>query len=1469
MISKFSVKKPYTVLVGVIMAIVLGVVSFTKMTTDLLPNINLPYVIVMTTYVGASPETVEMVVTKPVESSMATVSNIEGISSISSENYSMVILEFAQSADMNAVSLEIRENLDQIKSFWDDSVGNPIIMKLNPDMMPVMIAAVGQEGATNAEVSDLAKNTIVPELESIEGVASASAVGLLEESVNVIIRQDKIDKINEQVFGYIDSELEEQEEELAEGWEDIEDGWKEIEDGKKEIEDGRLDLVDAQKELDESREEVEENKADLAKSKAELEENKQKIADGKEELEDKQGEATKKLAETETQLLTIKADLEASKINMQMEITTLEKAQEGLGQAKDGLQQALDGKKQLEDGIAAIDAALNGLPELEGAIGKLDEKIAEGEAQIGQLDSVIAAIASSGESQYENLPEEIRQVVEGAGIHPEDSATPGEVAGAMMGVKSAAETALNDAKAQRELLQTQLAAIGAQGGEESLRAQKAELENQLKVLEEQIPTIEGQIQKLEDAISASTMGMGAEAYIVTLQQGMKTIEENIVKVDEGLNQLYKGNLEAAIEIANAKSLLEVGEMQIEAAEKQLESGEKQLETGEEQLESGQEQIDDGFDQLKDALEQLKEGEDQLREGEEQLEEGAQKLEEAREDAYASADMNDILTVDTVKSLLAAQNFSMPGGYVTEAGIDYLVRVGDKTADIEELASMPIMNPDMDGVDVVTLSDVADVFMTDNSDEIYTNINGSPGILLTIQKQTGYSTGDVSDKLKDRFDEMTEEDENLSLIILMDQGIYIDMIMDSVISNVLFGAVLAILILILFLKDMRPTLVIALSIPVSLVTAVVCMYFSGITLNIISLSGLALGVGMLVDNSIVVIENIYRMRSEGKSMREAAIEGAKEVAGAIMASTLTTVCVFLPIVFTEGITRQLFVDMGLTIAYSLLASLVIALTVVPAMASKMLTKTKEQKDDKFFTALIGLYEKVLRLSLKVKPLVLAAVLILLVISAVAAISRGTAFMPDMESTEITVSVTMPDGTPLEETGKVTDEIIERIRTIDDVVDVGAMASTSSMALLTGGGNSSNNMTDIYITLKEDKELTGDEIGKKIEELTADLEEAELVINTSSMDMSALGGEGISIQVRGREIDTLQEIAADIAQIVRETEGTTEVSDGMEDAAEELRIIIDRDKAIEHGLTVAQIFQQIQAKLAESSSATTLETEIRDYDVYVKNANDIALTRDTIKRIKINVTKQDGKKEKVTLADIADFETKQSLTSVNRADQNRYIGVSAAIADGYNVGLVSQELQKKLDAYEMPDGYTLVMSGENEMIVDAMEQVTLMLILALLFMYLIMVAQFQSLLSPFIIMFTVPLAFTGGLLGLYITGSEVSVIALIGFVMLSGIIVNNGIVLVDYINQLREAGMEKKAAIVEAGRTRLRPVLMTALTTILALSTMVFSHDMGSEMGKPMAVVTIGGLIYGTLLTLVVVPCIYDIFMREKKSNILNH
>lgn len=1404
MLGKFSVRKPYTVLVAVILVIVLGVVSFTKMSTDLLPSISLPYVIIMTTYPGASPETVEMVVTKPVEASMATVSNIEGISSVSSENYSTVILEFAQSTDMNAVSLEIRETLDQIESYWDDSVGSPIIMKLNPDMLPVMIAAVGNTEMTDAQVSEMTQNLVIPELESIEGVASASATGLFEESVNVIIRQEKIDAINEQVFAHIDDEMKDAEQELADGKQEIYDGQTELDEARTELEESKQELVDSEQELNDNAREMEENKQKLQDGKNEIADNKAKLEEGKSELANKKSETTAQLAAAETKILTAKSDLEATKMHLTLEIATakatIEAAQKGIDQISEGIEKYNEAKEAIT-GIEALVTMLDALPQ----------------------DIPVSSLVGNGLSEADL--ETISQLLQ------TDVSTISSMTVGMM------KTALNEAKDSMN------AAIEAMGGEEGVAA------------------LESQKAELETTVQMQTAAVSA------MQSQLKTIEENAVSLDKALEQLYAGNLTAAIEFANAQTTISVGEMQLNAAETQLEASEKQLEAGEEQLEAGREQLDSAWEQIKDGEEQLNDSAEQLKDALQQILDGEEELEEAREDAYAQADMNDILTVDTVKSLLAAQNFSMPAGYVTEEGIDYLVRVGDKPEDIEELKKMPLLNPEMDDVDVITLGDVADVFMTDNSEEIYANVNGAPGIMITIQKQTGYSTGDVSDRILDKFEELKEENENLILITLMDQGIYIDLVMDSIINNVLFGAILAVLILILFLKDWRPTAVVACSIPISIITAIVCMYFSGVTLNVISLSGLALGVGMLVDNSIVVIENIFRLRSEGYSAKEAAISGAGEVAGAIMASTLTTVCVFLPIVFTDGITRQLFVDMGLTIAYSLFASLLIALTVVPAMAAGMLSKAKPQKESRVFSGLMKVYGRVLEWSLRFKPVVFVLVFILLIVSAVAAASKGIAFMPEMDSTQITMTLTMPKDTPLSQTAEVTDALIDRLMQMDEVVDVGAMASTSSLGMLSGGGNSATNETSVYVSLSEDKEKDNVEIAREIETNIADILEtnqAEIAIETSTMDMSALGGSGITIQVKGRELDTLQKIAKDIAAIIEGVEGTTEVSDGLEESTGELRILIDRDKAIEHGLTVAQVFQQIQTKLADAASATTLETDIKEYSVYVKHANDIELTRELVKNLEIDRTTQDEKKEKIKLSDIASFESTQAPKSVNRIEQTRYIGVTASIADGYNVGFVSDDVEEALKNYEMPSGYSYTMSGENETITDAMGQVYLMLVLALIFMYLIMVAQFQSLLSPFIIMFTIPLAFTGGFLGLYISGSEVSVIALIGFVMLSGIIVNNGIVLVDYINQLRAGGMSKKEAIITAGRTRIRPVMMTALTTILALSTMAFSDDMGADMSKPMSVVTIGGLIYGTLLTLIVIPCIYDIFMRDKNK-----
>jgi len=1403
MFGKFSVRKPYTVLVAVVLVIVLGIVSFTKMTSDLLPNISFPYVLVMTTYPGASPETVEMVVTKPVESSMATVSNIEEISSVSNENYSMVILQFAQSADMNAVSLEIRENLDQIRSYWDDSVGNPIIMKINPDMLPVMIAAVGGKDMSAAEITDLTNDTIVPELESIEGVASVSGMGLLEESVNVIIRQEKIDAVNEQVFGSIDKEIDENLAELQENKQDIYDGQAELENAKKELADSEAELAQKQQELNDSKAEIENSKKELADGRNELADKKSQLESGKTELNSKKDATTKQLAEAETKLLTAKADAEAAKTHLQLEIQTAEATVKGLDS---GIEQARAGVQMLEQPITAV----NGI---DAAITMLD--------QLGD----VTTFGSLSADQQEN----IRQLCTSMGIStPTDGTTMGDIKASLRQVKAGILSSAN---------------VNDVG---ELQTEKTGLEKKITDLESQKAMAAAPIDQYKSALSE--------------------IEGNISKLDSALTELYQGNLQAAIEFANAQTTISLGEMQIASAESGLDSAQKQLEAGEEQIKSGQEQLDAGADQIKEGYDQINDNAEQLADALQQILDGEEQIEEAREDAYDQADMNGILTVDTVEQLLAAQNFSMPAGYVTEDGISYLIRVGDKPDTVEELKAMPILNVDMDGVDVITLGDVADVFMTDNSADIYTNVNGEPGILLTMQKQTGYSTGEVSDKILARFDELLERNENLMLITLMDQGIYIDMVTDSIFNNIIFGAGLAILILLLFLRDIRPTAVIACSIPISIVAAVVCMYFSGVTLNVISLSGLALGIGMLVDNSIVVIENIYRLRSEGASVTEAAIEGTREVAGAIAASTLTTVCVFLPIVFTEGITRQLFVDMGLTIGYSLGASLIVALTVVPAMSSKILVKTKEQKESRFFNGLMNGYVKVLDWSLKHKALIFIGVLVLLVGSALASLSKGTAFMPTMESTQMTITLELPDTTPLSETAEVTDRVVEILSNMEDVEDVGAMASTSSMGSLMGGSaDSSTHETSIYLTTVEKPKLNNKELSNAIEEQTAQLCEetgAELSIETSMMDMSALGGDGISIQVRGRDLDTLQQIAREVAAIVEAAEGTEKVSDGLEEATGEMRILIDRDKAMDQGLTVAEVYQQIAAKLKDASSATTFETTAKEYEVYVKNANDMELTRKLVQDLIIEKTDKDNKKVEIPLKDIAAFENTISPKSVSRTEQNRYIAVSASIADGYNVGLVSRKLEQNLAAYEVPEGYSLVMEGENEMIVDAMQQLMLMLLLAVIFMYLIMVAQFQSLKSPFIIMFTIPLAFTGGFLGLFLGNCEVSVVAVIGFVMLAGIIVNNGIVIVDYMNQLIAQGMEKHEAILQAGRTRLRPVLMTALTTILGLLPMVFGTDMGAAMGKPMAIVTVGGLLYGTLLTLLVVPCIYDLMNRRK-------
>lgn len=1251
MISKFSVKKPYTVLVGVILVIVLGVVSLTRMTTDLLPDMNLPYALVITTDVGASPEEVETDVTAPIEAAMATTSNIKTVSSSSYDSYSVVILEYEQAANMDSVLIEMQQKLDQLEGSWADSVGTPMIMQIDPDMMPVLVASADVEGMDQSEVSSYVENELVPSLESVEGVASVSTTGALEERIEVTMNQEKIDALNEEILAKIDEQF-----------------------------------VEAQEELDSASDE---------------------IASGKKKLESGKSELADKLSSSENEVINGKIQAFVGESDMKTSQTLLSAT-----------------KTLLEKGIPILQSFYN-----------------DGLALNNQIEALKAAQS------------------------PENAAL-------------------------IEALQAQLDQLN-----ENVKAQAAEL-GTTAITFEDIPFI---LALLSQKLSEVNTGMA------TIQSAQSQVAAGKTTLDDALVTLNKTQISSILEMSEASA--------------------------------------------------------KLADAENQLTMGQQQLDAAKESATDSADLNNILTTDMLGNLLVAQNFSMPAGYVGDKDSQYMLRVGDKLSSMEELKDVVLLDMGMEGIAPIRLSDVADVEMVNNASESYAKVGGNPAIMLSIEKQTGYSTGDVTDRVKDKFAALEKEDSSLHLTILMNQGVYIEIIVQSVMENMIFGAILAVIVLILFLKDVKPTLVIGCSIPLSVIFAIVLMYFSNISLNIISLSGLALGIGMLVDNSIVVIENIYRLRNEGYTIRKAAVEGAGQVTGAIIASTLTTICVFAPIIFTEGITRQLFVDIALTIAFTLTASLVVALTFVPMMAAGVLKNTKEIKHNLFEKVQDG-YGRFLALTLRFKPVVFILVVVLLAVSVKAALSRGFTFMDmDMQSDQLTVTVGPKDEETLtfEELTAMSDEIVEKLSGIDGIKTIGAMAGGGGTMMSMGGGSADS--VTMYLILDEESKVSSAEINAQVEELTKDMD-CKVSTDSSASDMSSFFGNGITVQISGHDLDKLQELAAEVAQIVEETEGTLDVDDGLDDTTPSFTVHVDKEKAAGYGMTTAQVFQLVYAKMASSTSPTEISTDLKDYEVYVQSDEQSEITLNDIKNMTFTHTDKEGNEEEIPLRDIAAFEEGNSLNSINRDSQTRYISVSAGVDEDHNVTLLSDEIQKKLTAVPLPEGYAIEMTGEDEMINDAMGQLYLMLILALVFIYLIMVAQFQSFLSPFIIMFTIPLAFTGGLFALFFTGNEVSVVAMIGFVMLAGIIVNNGIVMVDYINQLRREGMSKKESIIESGKTRLRPILMTALTTILAMSTMALGIGSGSEMMQPMAIVTVGGLVYGTLLTLIVVPCIYDAFNREK-------
>lgn len=1194
MLSRFSVKKPYIVTVAVIIILILGGVSLTKMKTDLLPDMDLPYLAVITTDPGASAEKVESEVTDVLEGSLSKVSGVSSVQSQSADNYSMIFLEFEDGSDMDSAMVKASSAVNEVSSQLPETAGSPNYMEISMDMMATLYVAASYDDHDIFDTTSLVKDKAVPELERIDGVADVSTVGAAEKSVEVRLSDSKIEDINNKLLASVNSQL-----------------------------------YDAKKSIDE-------------------------------------GEA--KLAEAESQLNSQKETLEQKQ----------QETSDQLGQASSGLTLAISGKTS---------------------------EITSLQAEIGAL-----------------------KAVDPSGANPQVQAKIGQL------------------------------------------VQKAQ-------------TVTGEL----------------EAY------------------QKQLAEVQSGSITAATQFGSASA----------------------------QFASAQQTIDSNKQQLADARSQY---------------------ESSREEALSKANVDALVDKETLAGIIKAQDFSMPAGYLDSGSDDqWLLRVGDNISSISDLRSLLLA--DIDGVGEIRLADVADITEVDNVGDQYMRINAKDGVLLSVFKNSTASTSEVSADTRAALTKIEQANPGLHLTVVSDQGSFIALYINSILQSLLLGALLAVVVLIVFLRDWRPTLIMAFSIPFSVLCALVVMYFSGISLNIMSLGGISIAIGMLVDNSIVVLENIYRLRSRGIPPARAAVQGAKQISGAVIASTLTTICVFLPIVFTTGMVNQLMLPFALTIAYVLTASLLIALTMVPA-ASSFLFKNYIPRRNNWFETLQTKYAHSLAFFLRHKALPLVVSVVLLVVAVIGVVNMGITMIPTMTSKTATVTVTMPEDTDKETAYATADKVMDEAMGIDGVKFVGAMDGTSSTSMVASdiSSSSSDKFHQVFtFYVQTDSSVTTEgqvlSILDQLQQRTSGLN-CEVITDASSSEaMSSMTGSGLSLRIQGPDQDELVRISEDVMGIVGQVEGYTEIENGMEDAATELHLVVDRDKLTKDGYTVAQLYSDLAKKLSESADAPSMTLDGSKMNVSVVDKTN-PVTADNLLDTEIEITNQQtGDTTTHKLREFAKVEQGVASPTMIHVNSTRAITVTADVEDGYNNALLARDLQTKLKDYQLPEGYTIQTSGELENINTMLSQMMLLLILGFVLIYLVMVAQFQSLLSPFIVILTVPLAFTGGLFGLVAASEQLSMLSLLGFAVLMGTVVNNGIVFVDYVNQLRRGGLSKHDALVAAGRTRMRPIMMTAITTIFAMLPMVFSDAVGSSMQRGMAVVVVGGLLYATFMTLYVVPVMYDILYRR--------
>ena len=1281
--EKFSVKKPFTVLVAVIMVLMLGFVSISNMQTNLLPDVNTPFLMVVTVYPGASPERVESEVSDVMQNALGTVAGVEKVTATSAENYSLLLMQFSDDTDMNSAMVKVSNKVDQTTASLPSSCLTPSIIEYSLNMNAFMTAAVSREGSDVYDLSEFVSDTLVPYVERKGGVSSVSTNGLIEKMVQVQLSQEKIDAINAKLLEVIDVQLA--------------DARKQLESAEAQIEAGR-------KEYDRQFKNYNKTVSDTVMQ----------------QFSGQVGEAVETVRKQAQALL--------DSVNQLIAVVQEPEIQQALIDVRDGLQRVMD--KFNETGMKDI-------------------------------DSLIEIVA------------ELRDITD-------------KLTGALQQLQ------------QR---------LNTEAGTEGSTA--ADLADDLQV-QQSLNTI---YNTLNDVIKA-----------------MDDVPGLMSTFSDALGTYSQQQMQAYMKFTEAREM--------------------------------------------------------LNEYEKQLAEAKQTYADAEEKAMASSDVSKLLDIDTLAQLIYAQNFSMPAGYVKDSsGKSWLLKVGEEYDSIEDISGALLLH--VDGFGDVRLSDVADVEVIDNAEASYTRLNGERAAVLKIYKGATSSASEVSDNCLSAFQELEAQYDGLHVVVLSNQGNYITIIVKSILSSMVIGAALAIIVLAIFLRDVKPTLVVGFSIPLSVLFAVVLMYFTGMDLNVMTLAGLSLGIGMLVDNSIVVIENIYRLRGRGVPAARAAVQGAKQVGMSVVASTLTSVCVFLPVVFSSSIVKSLMQPMSLCIGYCLMASLIVALTVVPAAASTVLKKA-EPKQLKWFDKIQDKYAKSLEWCFRHRALPLLAAVVLLAFCGWQVFSMGVELLPTITSNEAIVTLSTTKDLSKEDSYAIAGKAVEAMLEVDHVEEVGITTDTRVAGMdigqlglpttITDLLNAANSYGTYQVNVMLDESLSSSEIEtarQALEDALSGIEDCTAKVEISGMqELTSQLASGLSVKIYGADSETLSQLSEKVVDIVNDTEGFANATNGLGSGDATINLHIDRDKVRSYGLTVAQVYQQIAAKLTTTTTAQTPVT-VDGSTMSVQISNNLEpVTKENMMDITFETTvmSADGTTSTgtCTLADMATWETGSAPDSITSEDQTQYVSVTADTLDGYNTTVQARVLEKKLNEFalsdEMPEGCSFSMGGESDSVNFMVNEMVQWLALALPFVYLVMVAQFQSLLSPFIVLFTIPLAFTGGLLGMLFTGQQLTMISLMGFIVLMGTVVNNGIVFVDYANQLRLGGMERRAALIATGKTRMRPILMTTLTTVLAMLQLVFSNDMASQLMSGMAIVIICGLSYATLMTLYIVPILYDILFRKPPLNV---